>query len=250
MGFGRKKVRGSLKTPIQWAAELAHVREVSLLGTADLAFWKDRLTKEDLLPSEKDGQAQVMVVCADTKYMGVRFRELSFSVLVYRDNKGTGKDAAFLVRAFNSCRFFAFCERAFFSTPYQYGDVRGSASYPFCIRLTTKGVVVFQAEMTTEAAGPGREPSRRGEEGWEGPIFLPDARRGQGREGRLFFARIGGETQAYPFFPTQDFMTIAASDHEALQALRDSHFVAKEWIVRQDAAHAKSRTYKRIDVFP
>ena len=35
-------------TSVKWAAELAHVREVSLLGTADLAFWKDRLLKEGL----------------------------------------------------------------------------------------------------------------------------------------------------------------------------------------------------------
>ena len=38
---------------IQWAAELANVREVSLRGTADLAFWTDRLKPEDLLPAER-----------------------------------------------------------------------------------------------------------------------------------------------------------------------------------------------------
>ena len=36
-----------MNTSVKWAAELAHVREVSLLGTADLAFWKDRLLKEE-----------------------------------------------------------------------------------------------------------------------------------------------------------------------------------------------------------
>ncbi len=94
-------------------------------------------------------------------------------------------------------------------------------------------------------AGLAREPPRRGEEGWEGPVFLPESRRGKG----LFFARIRGHTQAYPFLPGKDSVTIRPSpDSEVLQALVDSHFVAKEWVVREDAMHAKSKTYKRADV--
>src|SRR5438874_1258263 len=100
---------GSMNTSVKWAAELAHVQEVSLLGKADLAFWKDRLLKEDLRPAESCGQAQLLFIAANSKYMGVRFRELSFSVLVARLEAGVRQDAAYLVRAFNSCRLFAFC---------------------------------------------------------------------------------------------------------------------------------------------
>src|SRR5947207_14645228 len=105
-------------TSVKWAADLAHVREVSLRGTADLAFWQDRLAKEELAPAADDGHAHLLIIAADLKFIGVRFREVSFSVLVERRGEGTGSDAAFLVRAFNSCRFFAFSERVFFSTPY------------------------------------------------------------------------------------------------------------------------------------
>jgi hypothetical protein len=98
-----------MTTSIKWAAELAHVREVSLLGTADLAFWKEQLLKEDLLPAERDGQAQILIIAASAKYMGVRFQELSFSVLVSRVKEGNRQDAAYLLRAFNSSRLFAFC---------------------------------------------------------------------------------------------------------------------------------------------
>jgi hypothetical protein len=35
-----------------------------------------------------------------------------------------------------------------------------------------------------------------------------------------------------------------------LQALRDSHFAAEEWVVREDATHAKSKTYRRADLLP
>src|SRR5262249_54914321 len=168
-----------MNTPVQWVAELAHVREVSLLGTADLAFWEDRLLKEDLLPAESDGQAQLLIVAADARFGGVRFRELSFSVLVSRRQEGTRQDAVYLARAFNSCRLFAFCERVFFSTPYYHGDVRASASFPASIHLAKKGEAVFRAEMGADSPGPGREPSRRGEGGWEGPVFLPENRRGK-----------------------------------------------------------------------
>jgi hypothetical protein len=240
-----------MNTSVKWAAELAHVREVSLLGTADLAFWKDRLLKEGLLPAERDGQAQLLIIADDARYMGVRFRELSFSVLVSRPEEGTRQDAAYLVRAFNSCRFFAFCERVFFATPYYHGDVRVSASLPACIRLLKQGEVVFAVEMGAEASGLRRAPSRCEEDGWEGPVFLPESRRGKGRQGNLFVARLRGFTQTYPFLPGTDSVAIRPSQgSEVLQALRDSHFLAKEWIVREDATHAKSKTYKRADLLP
>lgn len=43
------------KDTIRWPAELDHVRDVSLPGTADLGFWRDRLAGEGLLPGGRDG---------------------------------------------------------------------------------------------------------------------------------------------------------------------------------------------------
>ena len=240
-----------MNTSVKWAAELAHVREVSLLGTADLAFWKDWLLKEELLPAQSDGRAQILIIAADSKFMGVRFRELSFCVSVSRPDGGIRQDAAYLVRAFNSYRFFAFCERVFFSTPYYHGDVRVSASLPPSMHLVKKGEVVFAAQMGAGPSGLGREPSRCGEDGWDGFVFLPEGRRRGGRQGKLFVARLRGYTRTYAFLPGTDSVAIKASpDSEVLQALRDSHFVAKEWIIREDATHAKSKTYKRADLLP
>jgi hypothetical protein len=79
------------------------VREVSLLGSADLTFWKDQLLNEGLVPAEKDGKSQLLVVAAEMKFMGVRFRELSFSVLL-RPPLG-GHDAV-------NCRLKAGLQRA------------------------------------------------------------------------------------------------------------------------------------------
>ena len=101
---------------MKYVAALNHVREVSLVGAADFGFWKQRLEKEGLEPQETEGKAQILIVGAEAKFRGIRFRELSFSVMVC--------GGMFLIGAFNSSRFFAFCERVFFSTPYYGADVR------------------------------------------------------------------------------------------------------------------------------
>jgi hypothetical protein len=235
-----------MNRPVKWAAELAHVREVTLLGTADLSFWKDWLMEQDLRPSEHDGQAQLLIVAADSKYMGICFRELSFSVLVSTQEVGAQQDAVYLARAFNSSQLFTFCEQIFFSTPYCHADVRISASLPVAVHVVKNGEVVFAAQMQADAFGFERQTSHHGEDGWEGPIFLPGTSRRKGRKGKLFFARLRGDTKTYPFLLSIDLMTIKPSpDCDILQALMESHFVAREWVIREDATHARSKTYKR-----
>ncbi len=151
---------------IQFAAELDHVREVSLLCTADLAPWEDQLRQEGLAPVLRGDQVQVLIVAAASKFMGLSFRELSISLRVRPQSEEMGAEGAFLVWAFNSCRLFAFCER-----------------------------------------------------------FL---------------------TETYPFLDLVDSVTVGATERPAvLRQLRETHFVGREWSVRADAVHAKSKTYAR-----
>ncbi len=105
---------------------------------------------------------------------------------------------------------------------------------------------MFRAEMRAGPSEPDREPSRSGEDGWEGPVYLPGSRRGRGSRGRLFFAKIKGLTRSYPFLAGEDTVLIGPSpDAEVLPALIDSQFIGTEWLVREDATHAKSKTYER-----
>lgn len=244
----------SMDTPVKYVAELSHVREVSLLGTANLAYWRDRLATESLTPADQDGNAQLLIVAAEMRFMGIRFRELSFSVVVSRQDGAAAREGmaggAYLVRAFNSRRFFAFCERAFFSTPYCHGDVRVATALPASIRLIQGGEAVFAAEMREDPSAPPREPprepSRIGEDGWEGPVFLPARGRTNDARGKWFFAKIQGQTHTYPFVHPADCLTIKPGrDGGILQALLDSQFTGTQWSIRQDATHAKSRTYPR-----
>jgi hypothetical protein len=232
--------------PIQYVAVVTPVREVSLLGTADLAFWRDRLRDENVSPAECDGQAQLMICATDAKFMGIRFRELSVSVFVSRHKGAATRDGAYLVHAYNSSRFFAFVERTWFSTPYYHGAVHTDARLPAAIRLTEGGDIVFRAEMAAGPAAAGREPAHSGEGGWEGPVFLPGTGRPGNAPGLWFYAKLSGHTRSYPFAPSDDVVTFRPSDrHPVFRWLGESAFSGTEWVVRDQATHAKSKTYRR-----
>ncbi len=186
----------------------------------------------------------MLVVACDSKFFGVRFRELSFSVFVHRPDASEGSDAAFLVQAFNSSRFFAWSERTWFSTPYRHGTIDVDVGLPAAMRLSLEGQSIFSAVMSGDSR---RALSRNGIEGFAGPIFLPRGTREKNPSGRLFFAKIEGETQAYPFLSTDTLTISPSADCPILQALIDSHFFVDEWLIRRDAVHAKSKTFRRMD---
>lgn len=223
----------------RYVATLPHVREVTLVGTADLAFWADRLRAEGLAPLAWEGRAQILLIAADSRYLGLPFQELSVSVVL-----GIG---AFLAQAFNSRRFFAFCERTFFGTPYVSGDLRVTASLPASVQLTRKRKLLLRAAMGADAtlSPPGTSPH---EDGWEGPVFLPSGRPARSR-GRLFVAQVRGAAQTVAFQPGRDVLEIHPTNElPVLQDLIDSTFQATHWLVRKDAVHAKSRTYRSLSI--
>src|SRR3712207_6249655 len=117
-----------MKTPVKFVAELDQVREVSLLGTANLDYWEDRLRVQDLAPARAGGRARVLIIAASAKFKGLAFREVSFCVLAHRPGEPTSTEASYLIRAFNSSRLLAFFERALFATPYVHGDIRTSTA--------------------------------------------------------------------------------------------------------------------------
>ena len=193
---------------MKWVAELSGVLDLTLVGTGDLSYWTDRLAPQRLTPLAVGGRAQMMVVAASAKFRGLRFQELSISVIV--------EGGAYLVRAFNSRRFLAFCERVFFHTPYAHAHVSVSDSR----------AGVDELFLASRAA---REPSSIAAGGWTGRVFLDG--------GRCFEAAIAGSTERYPF-STADTLLIDPSL---------PRFTPDEWLVRRDATHAKSRTYRVAD---
>jgi hypothetical protein len=237
-----------MSNDIRYIAEPRHVREVSLLGTADLAFWTDRLRPEHLVPMDHHGRARILISAATMTFLGLPFTEASFSILVCVPDREDRREAVFLLQGFNSSRLLAWCERRLFSTPYRHCRCRISVAWPASIYLVEGERTVFKALMQTAALSPERKRLRFGERGWEGPIFLP--RSSSSGDGCVFFARICGHAQTYPFVPTEDAVRITPSPTaEVFQSLLDSQFIGEEWAVRMDATHARSRTYKKAAIF-
>src|SRR5690242_3180155 len=67
---GEVRAARPLRTRIKHVAELSHVREVSLFGTAELAYWEWRLKPEGLTPAERKGRAEILVSGAEGRFMG------------------------------------------------------------------------------------------------------------------------------------------------------------------------------------
>jgi hypothetical protein len=221
-------------TDLKYAAVVEHVKEVSLYGIADLGFWTKQLAVEGLRPSSNNGQAEVLIGATDLKWRGFHFSEFTLSIAAQPDRE-TGTQAGFyLPQAFNSSRLFAFSERALFKTPYAYGAVTITDRLPVAISVSDDRRVMLNARMAASI------PCLRHEEEWfEGPIYLPGGQ-------RLFYARLGGLTETYPFVPHMDSIEIHPQPRfEIFQWLGASGFMPMEWRIRHAAMHAKSKTYTR-----
>jgi len=234
--------------PIRYIAEPAHVREVSLLGTADLAFWRERIRHEGLSAAEYNGKAQILIIAATMVFKGVRFAEISFSLVVSGYGRGIRPDSALLLQAFNSSRLFAFCERVLFATPYLHGRCRVSVAAPVGFDLAISGNVGCRAELASGNTKAMRPTLRSGFESWDGPVFLPSKASGR-KPGRFFFAKVSGDTRAFTFDREHDVFSIAnASGIDIFNDLIESHFEPTEWTVRADATHGKAKTCFRTEL--
>jgi len=232
-----------LKAPVTYNVEISPVREIALRGSADLSFWTSRLEREELLPADDGGTAQVLITAMTSKFMGIPFGEVSVAVFVRGHDDGGDADGVFLAHAFNSSRLFAFVERTFFHTPYCHARLQLDCRLPAAFGVFEHQRVILGAKMSESSMASARHLSRTGEEGWEGPIYLPSG--GPAGKRRVFFGRIGGHTHAYPF-TSDDVLTLAPSKHNPIVAwLAESGFAPKEWTIRKNATHARSRSVDR-----
>ncbi|HVJ82447.1 MAG TPA: hypothetical protein VNC50_15370 [Planctomycetia bacterium] len=228
---------------MKYIAELPHVREVSLAGRADLGFWTARLASEGLEPIVRDGRASLLVSSPDSSFRGIPFCEFAVAVEATREQGAEREPGYYLAGAFNSSRLLACMERTFFSTPYHHNRVRIEVGPPAVLEVNEEETV-FRAAMKAGPDATSRPPVREAEEWWAGPLFLPgDPRRPAVQ--RWFAARIGGLTRAWPFLPGDEFRLRPSRRHPMLGWLIESGFEPAEWLVRPDALHARTKTWKR-----
>lgn len=227
-----------MSSQVKWAAELANVREVSLRGSADLDFWREYLAGEEVVPLNCEGRASIMIVSAEGKFAGVRFREVSVSVVMESASGPDGIPLFFLVQAYNSSRFFSWCERVFFATPYYFAQVNIQPRIPAEVRVAREGNMMFHASMSRETL-----PSEERDDRWMARILLPSRKSTKARK-KMFFARILGSTRVYPFQEGADRIVFGGeAETDVFALLKSSRFTPQEWVVRANATHAKSKTY-------
>jgi hypothetical protein len=226
---------------IRYIAEPKHVREVSLIGTSDFAFWSDHLRPERLAPVRCGDAAQVMIMASEMRYLGIRFTEVSLGVRVALAADGRIEGMR-LLHAFTSSRTFAWCERTFFAMPHRWAECQVSVQIPIWLSVKAVNRYAIRAEMSSVARATTRERDER----WEGPVFL--SRRCAAEDTRLFFARLRGHTVGYPFLSGDRVSIVGSAAGGVLRPLVDSGFSAKEWAVRADATHGRTKTYRRTAV--
>lgn len=222
------------------------MRDILLRGRADLSFWAERLEREDLVPLNDGGKARLLLIAVDAKFMGVRFREFSVAVSLDAPSGNDGHDAVYLPQAFNSLRLFAFVERTFYHTPYYPARIRVETRLPAAFEVSLAEGVILRAEMSADSTPPSRKPARSEEERWEGPILLPRAN--SQKEGKLFFARLIGHTNAYPFAARDTITLKPTSRAPIIEWLAESEFLPQEWAIRDAATHARSKSVNRSSV--
>lgn len=220
----------------KFIVEVANVKEVAVEGEADLVYWQERLRGLSLFPYQAGGKAQLMVGGTELFSMGKRTNELTVGLVVCERPAGDSPDGVFLVYAFNSSRLFAWIERAFFSTPYFWGRMGVQAKVPAHIHLADDAGTILNFQMNAAS-----QPITTQEELWQGKIYLP---RHSPTPQKFFVAKLAGQTEIYPVsLATNSFQITARQEHPVFQWLLDSHFAAKEWRIRQNATHARSKSF-------
>jgi hypothetical protein len=215
------------------------VREVSLVGLADPAPWAETMAPEGLRPLPVDGRAEILLLASASTYMGVRFRELAVAVTLAQPTRESALAGAFMARGWNSVRFFAYVERAWFKTPYEPAEVSVDNALPASFGASRQGASLLRARMAARptVAEPGADT-------WEGTVFLPRPADSRDPLGKLFFVRLRGVCREHPWAPA-DTLEIGPAPDEVLALLTASDFTPRLWRVRTGAEHSRSRSYAR-----
>ena len=229
------------QSAIKYIGQLYGVRELALLGTADLSWWRDHLASEELEPVDVDHGAQVIVTGLDSNWMGMPFRDISVSVSA-RCLYGSKEEGYLLARGFNASRFIAFFERRWFKSPYRFrADLHVELGDHSTIRLGNDPSPDLLLELGPRE--PEENPVPAEEMGYTGPLFIP---KGLDRtKNRWFMVKIHGLTSTIDYDAKRDRFEISSECTDPiLSGLRASQFRGIQWFVRQNATHKRSKTFQ------
>lgn len=224
---------------MKYIAEVFNVREVALVSSTDPAIWDAELRRIGLFPYAPDGRVEVIISATSAQWRGKRFREMAVAVSVCRQERGDRVDGYYLACAFHSSRLFGWIERTMFKTPYYAATVEIDDQSPVSIASSISGTLQVGVAM-----GEARAQSDEVEDDSEVAVFLPPRNPRPSRKRNIMHARLAGTTNVFPFLAAGDAITInPATDYAALRRLADGGIEGREWRVRHNATHARSKTF-------
>ncbi|MCB9858132.1 MAG: hypothetical protein H6818_20805 [Phycisphaerales bacterium] len=222
---------------MKYAAVVEHAREVTLQGTASAAPWVGPLERLGLSPFERDSRAEVLVSVAAGKW-GIAFREVAVAVAACCKQGSEQPDGYYLAYAFHSSRLFGWCERTFFKAPHRHATIDVNDGVPASIEVRHGTQMVLHAAMGAE-----RQASRREDVDLVMPLFLPARGSRDAGKRSCFHIRVAGETRVFPYLPESDFFSIEnGGGNPAMPLLAECDFAGREWIIRSDTTHARTKT--------
>src|SRR5205809_534387 len=98
----------------KFVAVVNDVKELRLIGMANLRFWNSQFTTKPYQVFDSNGFAEITIAATELVWKGFRFNELIITLALAEKNDLRKQSGCFLLHAFNSNKFFAFCERLFF----------------------------------------------------------------------------------------------------------------------------------------
>ncbi len=217
----------------KFVAVVNDVKELRLIGQANLDFWNRQLADKPFQAFDNNGLAEITISATELVWKGFRFNELTIFLTIAEKNDPNKQSGVFLLHAFNSNRFFAFCERAFFSTPYYFGKISLNETVPCLMDTRANNQSIFKAEMRCAE----REFDEENEY-WAGAVFLP---RSKGE--KYFIAKLSGKSKICRFDKSDRVELKSDAKYSIFDSLINSDFAGKEWRMRNNAFHAKSKTY-------
>lgn len=217
----------------KFVAIVNDVKELRLIGNANLDFWNKQLADKPYQPFDNNGFAEITVAATELVWKGFRFNEWTIFLTLAGRNNPIKEAGVLLLHAFNSNRFFAFCGRTFFFTPYYFGKINLQENRPCSMNVWTNNQLVFKAEMSET-----KRTINEKDEHWEGAVFLPNA-----QNEKYFIAKLSGKSKVCPFNESDKIELNSDEKYSIFEQLIKSNFTAKEWHLRSNAFHAKSKTY-------
>lgn len=218
----------------KFVAAVRDVKELRLIGSAALDFWNGQLKGKPFQAFQAASScAEITIAATELVWKGFRFNELTISLAIAGQDDAQKQIGYLLLYALSSNRFFAFCERTFFSTPYHFGKTNLRETTPCLISAQLNNQNVLKATMSHSA-----RPVTEENESWEGAIFLPRA-----RSEKYFIGKLSGKSKICSFMETDRIEIQSNTKDIVFDLLATSDFTGKEWRMRSQAFHAKSKTY-------